>query len=257
MSLLFSGIKLTEISQKRLGFFLKIEEIQLPTFIVLANYSKADLMLDIGANVGFYTLVVKKYLKGIECFAYEPTPDTFRDLQKNIHELNTLSSVSAFNMVISSTPNELEFNDFGNCSGKNSVVSTTIHGEKNLQEKITVKADTLDRLHNHTGRRCMLKIDTEGHELEILKGSSRFLNNNQCVIQVEAGHTQNSQIETFLNGAGYYKMFSLGPDQYFTNIPELLNESTLKSLLEESLNFVIGLRWNKDKNFIQNMSEGV
>ena len=244
MSLLLKDIALTPDSIKRLGFFLKIEEIQLLTFLAAVRQSRSEYMFDIGANVGFYSLITAKYFPHVKCKAFEPTPDTFLALQENIENCN--GTAEALRLAISSAPGCLSFNNFGNFSGKNGVADTSIHDPVGVLETIVVDAVPLDSFPLF-GERVIVKIDTEGHELAVISGGKRFFRQNSCVVQIETGHSKDgSHVLSELAGLGYQLLFSIGPDQYFSNIVALQNAGARVALLEFALALVLRLRWGQD-----------
>jgi len=247
MSLLMQKINLTNESQKRKGFFLKIEELQLATFLTLCRKIKADTFFDIGANVGFYTLVARKYIE-FDCHAFEPSLETYNQLRQNIN-LNFLGeSVSIYNLALSSIEGITDFIVFSECSGMNSIAQTSIHNPTKAIDRVSVKLNKLDNLFHYTNRRLVFKVDTEGHELNVLRGGEALLSGNSCFIQVETGHGNKCRNEVidFLGYLGYRLVFSLGPDDYFTNISYFFTDEAKFTILQESMNAIVDLRWDID-----------
>ena len=67
-------------------------------------------------------------------------------------------------------------------------------------------------------RICFVKIDVEGHELNVIQGSKEFLKNNFCLIQVEISH-ENSlrEFDIVMNRLGYSLVKKID-DYYYSNI---------------------------------------
>lgn len=256
----FDEILLSEKSKIRLNFFLKIEEIQCAIFLFFCREIKANLFLDIGANVGFYSLLLKKYFPKINIVCFEPTPDTFIELISNFQMNPKLDdSIIFHNAAVSSGLGFINLLNFGNCSGKNALEFTSIHDPGQAINKIEVPALRIDDLLLNNMEKpfvsgantVAIKIDTEGHEFEILRGGSLFLKENDCFLQVEEGHKNSSnEMINFLLDLGYTRIYTAGPDSYFTNNKLLQDPLIISKLVEEAINFILAHRWGKDCQLI-------
>jgi len=122
-----------------------------------------DLFVDIGSNVGSYTILACA-VKGAKGYCFEPVPATFRRLMDNIR-INDLSNrVKAFNVGIADKEGELVFTAGENCT--NHVIP---EGEKST-DVVRVKVLPLDTiLEGQTP--SALKIDVEGLETLVLRGA--------------------------------------------------------------------------------------
>lgn len=240
------NIKLTEESQNRLDFFLKSEEIQMSIFLNMIKSFTPDIVLDIGANVGMYTLISHKYFPNTQYYSFEPTPNVLKDLTENINFITKKHHIKVFDIALSSKTEKQNFYDFGKSSGRNGIADTNIHREvKNLAELIQVKSETLDNIINTQDKTYLLKIDTEGHEFDVLQGAKDTLTNNNCIIQLELEHLEDIPIETYLNNINYKKIYTIGPDSYFTNIQKLKDVNTHKNILEKAITALIYTKWGQ------------
>ncbi len=125
-----------------------------------------DLFVDIGANLGVYSLLAAGICKS-RVIAVEPVPSTFRQLQGQIR-LNSLENLIETHQIgIGQEAGTLRFSqEFG---AMNHVVS---HSDSQTNV-INVPVKTLDQLTELPAR--VLKLDCEGYELPVLQGASRFL----------------------------------------------------------------------------------
>jgi FkbM family methyltransferase len=125
-----------------------------------------DLFLDIGANVGSYTVLAAGAV-GSKVIAVEPIPSTFKSLQKNI-VLNHLSALTTAHCVgLSDKNGVLRFT-----SNLDTVNHVATESEKD--EVIEVPVLSVDQLCD--GQVPMLiKIDVEGHEKAVLMGAVKTL----------------------------------------------------------------------------------
>lgn len=129
-----------------------------------------DLFVDVGANVGSYS-VLACAVKGARGVCFEPVPVTFARLLDNIR-INALSDrVEALNLGVADREGELAFTSAENCT--NHVVADN----ENAPEAVRVKVLPLDAILK--GRApSMLKIDVEGFEVPVLKGAEATLAND-------------------------------------------------------------------------------
>jgi FkbM family methyltransferase len=142
---------------------LEYEDMSFLLHLLRAN----DLFVDIGANVGVYTVLASGEI-GANSISIEPIPTTFSHLSENI-TLNDISSkVIAFNIGLGSKPGKLFFT-----KDKDTVNHVSTEADKHTME---VQVNTLDNI-LQTRSPILIKIDVEGFETEVLKGSSSTLSN--------------------------------------------------------------------------------
>ena len=138
---------------------------------------KGTTVVDIGANVGYYTLLAAKLSgnKG-KVFAFEPEPDNYALLVRNI-ELNNYGNVIPVKMAVTSRKGEAnlfinkEPGTHGFLPDREGVVGIT-----------TVETISLDEYFK--GREYpinIIKIDVEGSELEVLAGMQNVISHNKNI----------------------------------------------------------------------------
>lgn len=76
-------------------------------YFLLHFLRKEDLFLDIGSNIGSYTILASGHV-GSNSIAFEPVPSTFKNLLNNI-AINDLKNVQALNIAIGSSKGEISF----------------------------------------------------------------------------------------------------------------------------------------------------
>jgi FkbM family methyltransferase len=167
---------------------------------VLHLLRPGDLFVDVGANVGSYTLLAAS--TGANCVSFEPLPDTYRKLVRNIGMNGLMSRVDAVNAGVGSSSGELRFT--ADLDTDNHVVIDTYQGR---EERVTVT--TLDE---KVGDRnvSLVKIDVEGFEAEVIRGARRLLRTRPpaaLIIEAnDASHRYSSDEEGFvelMRGFGY------------------------------------------------------
>lgn len=128
-----------------------------------------DLFVDVGANVGSYTVLASGHV-GANSFAFEPIRTTYERLKNNISINHMEEKVKAYNMGIGARKDVLRFT--ANLDTVNHVVT-----ESDEEDFIEVEVDSLDEM---LGTQCpsLIKIDVEGFETEVLAGAAGLLERN-------------------------------------------------------------------------------
>jgi len=123
---------------------------------------KGDCVIDIGANIGFYTLFFTNLVgKTGKVIAFEPEPENFSILKKNI-ETNSLENVTLFQKAVGSR-NELI-----------KMKLTSSGGFHHINDTGDLEVDCI-RLDDYVKNANFVKMDAEGYEIEILKGMPNLL----------------------------------------------------------------------------------
>lgn len=127
---------------------------------------KGDSFVDIGANVGSYTVLASAHV-GAQSISIEPVAATFEKLKNNLALNHIEEKVIAHNIALGSERGELGFT---------TTLDTMNHVTKDVSNtgaKVMVR--TLDDVLNEWPVPALLKIDVEGFETEVLKGASKTL----------------------------------------------------------------------------------
>jgi FkbM family methyltransferase len=133
-----------------------------------------DVVYDIGANVGFYSLLASVII-GDSGFVYsfEPSPDNVRELRKHL-ELNQIKNCSVIDAAVSSVDGQAIFDPSDDrCTGHLAVSGN-----------VRVPTLTLDGLVSRREIRPphLMKIDIEGAELACLQGASEVIREHRPII---------------------------------------------------------------------------
>jgi FkbM family methyltransferase len=136
------------------------------------------IVADVGANQGIFTLLCAGSVGSGTVFAFEPEPVLFDSLQRNIKR-NGIENVRAFPKAAASTRSRAKLVKSGLNSGDNRIVSDK-KGRDQLVEIETIPLD--DLLGDHQVN--LLKIDTQGYELQVLRGCTKLLERNPeiCIL---------------------------------------------------------------------------
>jgi len=137
-----------------------------------------DVFIDIGANLGYYTLIASRMIGANGCvFAFEPEPTAFHLLNMNI-TINELYNITAENKAVSDKEDEIELW----ISSINFGGSKIIGSPPNIMTKIKVESVSLDNyFKDFTKSIKLIKIDVEGAENLVIRGSRKILSKNRDI----------------------------------------------------------------------------
>jgi len=147
------------------------------TAVIRRLLRPGDTFIDIGANIGYYTVVASKVVGDAgQVIAFDPDPVSFELLKRNVEE-NDCKNVTLLQKALSSEPGTLKL--FLNESNKGAHRIFDRSGEKEFVEVEAMRLD--DYLEAHSGEIQLIKIDTEGAEGLILMGMRETLRRHQEV----------------------------------------------------------------------------
>lgn len=165
---------------------------------------EGQVFLDIGAHIGKWSVFVARAQPAVQVYAFEPHPVTFRYLQQNLL-LNGLKNVLPVHAAISSrkgqalleTPRvNTEMSRLVAAPGGKDVVQISTRGVDEFLAEQAVAPTAVG----------LVKIDVEGHELEVLRGMRGLLERASglpilCEILPRQQHSQ--AIFRFMEALGY------------------------------------------------------
>jgi FkbM family methyltransferase len=131
----------------------------------------ADIVVDIGAHIGAFTVyAARRASKGL-VLAYEPFPENFVYLQQN-KEINNLYNLKIFNKAVTSTGSDVDLF----ISALNNVCHS-LYKFGSTKRAIQIQSTTLKDIfeENKLDKINFLKIDTEGSEFDIILNAPKIL----------------------------------------------------------------------------------
>lgn len=170
-----------------------VDDVGLPErdIVTLMANSTNDTssMVDVGANIGYISVVMSQLASRGKITAFEPAPKTHAYLRKNLKN-NKAKNVTSHNIGLSdkkykTTITYSEDNSSGAFISKN---TTTKNIDGHTEEEI--KLETLDSQYKKLGiTKCdFLKVDIEGHEPSFLTGAEKFIATFKPTTIMEANH---------------------------------------------------------------------
>lgn len=153
----------------------------LETEVVKKIVKKGNTILDIGANIGYYTLLFAKLVgKKGRIIAFEPDPDNFALLKKNI-EINNYKNVILVQKAVSDKTGKLRLYFCEDNKGNHRIYDS---GDNRQSIKIeSIRLD--DYFKNYDGSINFIKMDIQGAEGGALQGMPNLLKKNKVKIVTE------------------------------------------------------------------------
>lgn len=145
------------------------------------------VIVDIGAQVGLYTLYAKNKPDAI-FHAFEPYKKAFDCLNDNI-KLNDITNIKTYNYAISDKNEK----SYLSCSNKNYGLNTLSQSPLRFQKEFSTEVQTITLDSFIDFPVDYIKIDTEGWEYFILEGGYNTIQKYKPVIQLEWNLTNMQQ----------------------------------------------------------------
>jgi FkbM family methyltransferase len=139
---------------------------------VLHNIRECDICFDVGANVGYYTVMLAHFAKHGSVHSFEPVPLSYHLLSANVL-INKLNNVVVNRCAVGDHDGVTDFV----VATDTAFSSMRDTGRRSVDEAITVPLVTLDTYCESRGieRIDFLKADVEGAEEFVVRGAARLL----------------------------------------------------------------------------------
>lgn len=210
-------------------------------FVVLSQLiNGAGAVVEVGANIGAITLGLAKRAAafGQTVYAYEPQPFIFQNLNANL-ALNALGNVRAFPLACGASNAELYFTvpDYMQENNFGAVELRTERGTHDL----AVPCVTLDQ-HLAQVEVGLIKVDVEGFELEVFKGSQQLIQRCRPILYFENDRLPlSTALITWVQAQGYRLWWHTPPlfnphnyNDYPENLYPFISSFNMIALPEES-----------------------
>ena len=150
---------------------------------IVKNYvKKGDRVIDVGAHVGYYTLLLSQLVGNAgKVYAFEPDPKNFELLKKNV-EINGFKNIELIQKAVSNKTGIIKLYLGDEDRATNRIYDAQLDDTK---KSIEIKTISLDE-YIKDKKIDFIKIDVEGSELGVIEGmESIFQNNKQIKIITE------------------------------------------------------------------------
>jgi FkbM family methyltransferase len=150
---------------------------QLETGVLSACLSQADVFVDVGANIGFYTCLAR--IRGRHVVAIEPLPTNLRYLYANL-EANRWSDVEVFPVGLADAPGLATL--YGASSTGASLIGRWARANPRVSRKIALSTMDIVVGSRFSNRRVLVKVDVEGAEYRVLRGATTVLDSRPAPV---------------------------------------------------------------------------
>ena len=139
-----------------------------------------DVVWDIGANIGFYSLIAARLAGDGEVIAFEPLPANLAAIRRNL-ALNGLSNVKVLGIALADTEGtaDLQIHSELTWAKLDTSADTAFQQELAVAGHVTVQLSTIDRQLEILPPPDVVKIDIEGAEVAALRGASKLLSTHR------------------------------------------------------------------------------
>jgi len=159
---------------------------ELSTIVKVFGWRKFETAIDVGACIGIYPVFLTLLNPNMKIYALEPASVNYRYLLRNtihlpnVHCLKMAASSETKQVTIAApTREQKEFMNNRAVPTNTGIIS--VYGESDLYRE---KADAI-RLDGLVSRCDFIKIDAEGHDLEVIKGAKRLFETARPLMLVE------------------------------------------------------------------------
>lgn len=179
----------------------------------------ARTFVDVGANAGFYSLSLAILNPEVKTISIEPNAEVAAILAKNIEINNLDKRITIVNSAVGSNVEESRTLFIPKITGTGGGSLNNLHPEEGKPVTREIKVDTLDNLISNMEPVDLMKIDVEGFEFEVIKGSESLIEKWHPIIFVEllrkwmapfSSHPQD--VVKFLTSRDYI-CFSIGDEK--------------------------------------------
>jgi|TARA_B100000959_G_scaffold283967_1_gene354239 FkbM family methyltransferase len=200
-------------------YFLRAEESytrEVVTMLWIQKYIKAgDVVYDVGANVGAYSLLMGKILSasGGCVYAFEPGAANFFALNRNIHANQLSDTVLAFPLAFGDTHRISRFylTDINSGAARHAIDTPESDRENFTPQHVQgVLIESIDKFANEAGVKFPnhIKIDVDGVETAIIQNSKSVLSDRRLkslMIEIETV-LSDGEIEQIMAEAGFVEV---------------------------------------------------
>ncbi len=183
---------------------------QIESSFIMANISKGDLFIDVGANIGYFSILAAHQCNA-KVLAVEPIPKTYEMLNMNIKHNNLDELIEPVNIALGNEDGVLRFTASFGPKNHAEYEANNIHSNA---PTITVPVITLDKLlqqkKSTINKVDFIKVDVEGFEYRFLLGAAQTLKTFKPMILMEVEEqrlvkfcAKAENIFGFMNDIGY------------------------------------------------------
>jgi len=181
---------------------------------IISHLRPGKVFLDVGANLGYFSIIAKTVVPGCEVAAVEPNPPLIKLLKKSRERNPKLSGIAILEIALSKESGWLPLI----CAEDNSGLShlgtaSPDAGTGDNPQTVSVKVEVWDEyapLNGWDRETSVMKMDIEGAEMDALRGMKSWLSKWRPAVVVEANDdnlarfgNSRAELEAFFLDFGY------------------------------------------------------
>jgi FkbM family methyltransferase len=152
--------------------------------------SSSRTFVDVGSNIGLVSLAVIDAVPGSRVYAFEPGPEQYRLFAETIERNRLRERIDLSSVALSDRTGSASFAVHSSRHAAGDGLRDT--GRSGRARQLTVQTEMMDRWWEATGRPdvAVVKLDTEGSELLVLRGATAFIEHCRPTLFLEI-HEEN------------------------------------------------------------------
>ncbi len=171
--------------------------------VLLSNLRPGTVFYDVGGHIGVFSLIAARNLGAHgSVFVFEPDPSNVRRIKEHAFR-NQLDSIRIIPKAVCSTVGRLRFQ---RASSQSSMNRGALVEAASAAEEFTIEVEsiTLDAIAREHALPSLIKIDVEGSEAAVLRGSEEIFRSAKPLLVCEIHHEQaSSDVTRWLLERGY------------------------------------------------------
>ena len=195
---------------RQIAFYDDYEAEQIAYFIRAMGERGCELFLDIGANIGLYSVRVGRAGLAQRIIAFEPDLRNVHQLGANLLINGLTGRVEVVAKAVSNRSGTVPFQFYSDSST----------GQSRINDGGAVDSVDAIRIDDHIqlrGGTIFAKIDVEGHETAVIEGMAETFRTNRVFLQIESFPEQFEKLSDMLLAHAFHDLHSIGDDHYFAN----------------------------------------
>ena len=196
------------------------ERKQIASAIELIAKHEMDVFVDVGANIGVYSIALATHCVGIGVLSFEPVVRNYNQLCANVFVNGLNHVVTPVNQALSNTNAAVSIQIDPTSTGVSCIEHESTEVERSsYSENEQIQCVVFDDEYSYVNRKMFVKIDVEGHEIQVIQGMQNTLKHNSVILQVEIlSDESNEEIVKILKSLEYRCIGCIGDDYRYTNI---------------------------------------
>lgn len=183
MGKIYCRAKTTDLMYAFYSYERKVKDL------IKQHANDADYFIDVGACIGEFSVWAAQL--GLKSFAFEPCSENFKILKKNIQLNNFESKITPLNFALGSKTTTTEIRIHPTNKG---YTGKHVAHKQGYFETIEVKPldSILEQLNIAPKSKCIIKIDAEGMEPDVINGAENFLKSVRGGVIIFEAHNAHS-----------------------------------------------------------------